>query len=63
VFLAQQTDPDVVGEAFNVGASGFIVKMDAGSDLLAGIDAVLRGERFVSASLRRNGFSRKNRGA
>jgi DNA-binding NarL/FixJ family response regulator len=55
LFLTQESSSDVVSEAFNLGARGYIVKMDARKDLLLGIDAVMKGEKFVSASLKRPG--------
>jgi hypothetical protein len=36
-----------VREALGTGASGYIVKADAGRELLEGVRAVLRGDRFV----------------
>jgi DNA-binding NarL/FixJ family response regulator len=51
VFLTQETSEDVVHEALNVGAAGYVVKSQAGSELLAAIEIVLRGERFVSHGL------------
>jgi DNA-binding NarL/FixJ family response regulator len=51
LFLTQESSPDVVNEAFNLGAQGYIVKLDAGKDLLPGINAVVRGEKFVSSRL------------
>lgn len=56
LFLTQESSSDVVSEAFSLGARGYIVKMDARKDMLLGIDAVMRGEKFVSASLKRPGF-------
>ena len=58
LFLTQKFSSDVVSEAFSLGARGYIVKMDARRDMLLGIDAVMRGEKFVSASLKRLGFPR-----
>ena len=40
---------DVVQTAFGAGASGYVVKMDAGRELPTAIDAVLRGDRFVGS--------------
>jgi DNA-binding NarL/FixJ family response regulator len=58
LFLTQESSSDVVSEAFDLGARGYIVKMDARQDMLLGIDAVMRGEKFVSASLKTLGFPR-----
>jgi len=43
--------PEIVEEAFKVGASGYVLKSAAGTDLLRAVKAVLRGKRFVSDSL------------
>jgi DNA-binding NarL/FixJ family response regulator len=47
LFISQESSSDVVREALGTGARGYVVKADAGSELLQAIDAVLRGERFV----------------
>ena len=36
---------------FDAGASGYVLKNEAGAELLAAIDAVLRGETYVSPAL------------
>ena len=51
LFVSQEASTDVVDEALNTGADGYLCKMDAGAELLAAIDAALRGERYVSKSL------------
>ena len=51
VFLTQESDVDVVREAFSLGAWGYVLKQDAESDLLAALASVLHGERFVSSGL------------
>jgi len=51
LFVSQETSADVVEEALKAGAEGYICKMDAGAELFAAIDAVLRGEQYVSRSL------------
>jgi DNA-binding NarL/FixJ family response regulator len=53
LFVTQESSSDIVEEAFNLGARGYIVKQDAGNDMLSGIDSVVRGEKFVSSSLKR----------
>jgi DNA-binding NarL/FixJ family response regulator len=47
LFVSQESSVNVVQAAFRAGASGYVVKMDAGSDLATAVKAVLRGERFV----------------
>jgi DNA-binding NarL/FixJ family response regulator len=51
VFLTLVSDPDVVREAFSLGALGYVAKTQAGSELVAAVEAVLRGETFVSSSI------------
>ena len=41
----------MVHEAFNLGAWGYVVKSQAGRELLGAIEAVLEGKRFVSSGL------------
>ena len=52
VFLTQYNDRDVVRAALSTGALGVVHKTDAGGELLAVVDAVLRGKQFVSSSLK-----------
>jgi DNA-binding NarL/FixJ family response regulator len=47
LFVSQESSADVVQEALGTGAQGFVVKSDAGRELLEGVNAVLRGEQFV----------------
>jgi len=47
LFVSQESSADVVRSAFDVGGCGYVVKIDAATDLGAAIDRVLRGERFV----------------
>jgi DNA-binding NarL/FixJ family response regulator len=47
LFVSQESSADVVREALSTGARGYIVKTDAGIELLEGVNAVLRGEQFV----------------
>lgn len=49
IFLSQDSSPDVMQEALGLGAWGYIVKSRAQSDLLAAVDAIILGERFVSS--------------
>jgi DNA-binding NarL/FixJ family response regulator len=50
IFLSQNGDLDVVRAALDTGALGYVLKTDAGRELLPAMDAVLRGEQFVSSS-------------
>lgn len=48
VFLSQESSAEVVQEALNLGAMGYVVKSQAGSALLAAVNAVLLGGSFIS---------------
>jgi DNA-binding NarL/FixJ family response regulator len=52
IFLSQNSDLDVVRAAVATGALGYVLKTDAGRELLPAVDAVLRGKQFVSSSLK-----------
>jgi DNA-binding NarL/FixJ family response regulator len=47
LFVSQESSADAVREALGTGALGYVVKTDARRELLEGVSAVLRGERFV----------------
>ena len=49
LFVSQETSGDVVEEVFRIGALGYVVKAHAGSELLAAVDAVCHGRKFVGS--------------
>src|SRR5215831_12361772 len=51
LFVSEDSSPEVAEAALSTGARGFVVKSDAGKDLLPAVEAVLRGGRFISSSL------------
>lgn len=51
LFVSQNTDPDVVLTSLCVGGRGFVLKTEVTRDLVAAVEAVLRGERFISREL------------
>jgi len=51
IFVTQESSAEVAEEAFNSGGRGYVVKTRAGSDLLAAVDAILKGEQFVSSGV------------
>jgi DNA-binding NarL/FixJ family response regulator len=57
VFLSQNNDLDIVRAALSTGAHGYVRKTDVKRELLPAMDAVLRGERFVSSSLKGREFT------
>ena len=50
IFLSQESSADVVQAGLSVGAWGYVVKARAGSELLAAMDAVMSGKKFVSGT-------------
>ena len=50
LFVSQEFSPEIVQEAMNLGASGYVLKRRLASDLLPAVDAVLRGETFISTT-------------
>jgi len=51
IFVSQESSPDVVQEAFNSGARGYVAKLRVGADLLPAVEAVLEGRQFISSKL------------
>lgn len=49
LFVSQETSVDIVQEAFNLGAWGYVVKSDAQTELLLAINTVLGGQKFVGS--------------
>jgi DNA-binding NarL/FixJ family response regulator len=57
LFVSENRSADIAEEALSTGASGYVVKSDAASELLAAVKAVLGGKRFVSTSLADHGLN------
>jgi DNA-binding NarL/FixJ family response regulator len=51
LFVSLESSNDVVQEALRSGASGYVIKLNIANELLAAVDAVLRGEQFLSSGL------------
>lgn len=51
LFVSANRSLEVVEEALRSGAAGYVAKSDVAKALVPAIEAVLRGEQFVSASL------------
>ena len=49
VFLTMNDDPDLAAEAFRIGASGFLLKNSAASELVEAIREAFQGRAFVSS--------------
>jgi len=51
LFLSEYRSADIAEVALNTGAGGYVVKSDGTRDLSVAVDAVLKGEQFLSANL------------
>lgn len=51
LFLSEESSPEVAEVALESGGAGYVVKSDAGRELLAAVKAVSEGERYISARL------------
>jgi len=56
LFVSQESSVDVVREALGTGGRVYILKTDAGRDLVAGVNAVLRCEQYVGRRFSNNDF-------
>ena len=54
LFVTQNQDEDVIQAVLSNGAGGYVLKATAENELLRAMDAVSRGEQFVSERLRRS---------
>ncbi len=51
LFLSIESSADVVQEALSLGAQGYVLKLQAGKDLVAAVEAALQGKIFISSGL------------
>ena len=51
LFLSEESSSDVVREALNLGAAGYVHKLKTQSELLPAIETVLRGKQFVGSGV------------
>jgi DNA-binding NarL/FixJ family response regulator len=54
VYLTMNPDPEVAAEAFRRGASGYLLKTCAASEMVAAVRAVLQGRTYLSSTLSRD---------
>jgi DNA-binding NarL/FixJ family response regulator len=52
LFLSAFDSQEIVEEALKTGASGYVVKLDAASELVGAMEAVFHGKQFVSSRLK-----------
>jgi len=66
VFLTMNEDPELAVQAMKAGASGYVLKKSAASELLQAIQAALRSKTYITPQIRRgmnDSFIRNPRGA
>jgi DNA-binding NarL/FixJ family response regulator len=51
IVLSVYDEPVVLNQALAAGAAGFVLKRTVAADLIAAVDAVMRGETYVSPAL------------
>ena len=51
IYLTMHADPLYAKEAFQIGASGFLLKRSAASELMQAIHAVMKGQFFVTPAI------------
>ena len=51
IFLTQESSPEVVAEAFRLGAWGYVIKVHASKDLPRALNAVIEGKKFVGSGI------------
>ena len=51
LFVSQESSADLVQEALALGALGYVVKWDAGKELLTAVEAVVQGRQYLSSRL------------
>ena len=54
IFVTMHADPDYVREALSAGASGYLLKRSAASELLPAIHAVFKGETYITPVLNKD---------
>jgi DNA-binding NarL/FixJ family response regulator len=50
IFVSSEFSAEIMRNALATGARGYVVKVDAGRELLTAVEAVLRGEEFLSST-------------
>lgn len=53
IYLTMNSDPDVAGEALRLGASGYLLKSSAASELTQAIREALRGRSYITPLITR----------
>jgi DNA-binding NarL/FixJ family response regulator len=56
VFLTQESSVEIVHEVLALGASGYVLKTSAETELLEAVQAVLQGHQYVSREILLSGI-------
>jgi len=59
LFVSAHQSWDIAAAALVIGARGYIIKLDAGNELLPAMEAIVKGKWFVSAIVTGRTFDRK----
>ena len=51
IYVTVNQDPGIIAEAFRLGASGYVLKTSAASELVKAIHCALQGKRYLSPSI------------
>jgi DNA-binding NarL/FixJ family response regulator len=57
IFVTMHADPDYVAEAFRAGASGYVLKRSAASELVTAVQEVMKGRYYVTPLVTREALS------
>lgn len=57
LFVSQESSAEMVEQALALGALGYVVKVHAGRELSAAVEAVLQGRQFVSSGSSEHNFT------
>jgi DNA-binding NarL/FixJ family response regulator len=60
LFMSEKQSLEIAAEALGTDAKGYLIKSDAGAELLVAVDNVLQGEPFMSARLAGNDYVEHN---
>jgi DNA-binding NarL/FixJ family response regulator len=59
LFLSENSSWDIVEAALSTGGRGYVLKSDAGSELLPAMESIVEGRQFLSSSLKRQDSATK----
>ena len=60
LFLSENSSWEIVASALSIGGRGYVLKSDAGSELLPAMESIVEGRQFVSSSLKRQNSATKD---